>query len=77
MGRVVARSASEPYGRDEREVPGGVGGALRKLEVPVKRLIQGARTEQVLNPAAVDNPDLIAYFARLGAERKRRSAPHT
>ena len=45
----------------------------KKLEVPVKRLLQGVPAEQVLNPAAVDNPDLIAYFARLGAERNKRS----
>ncbi|OOV18135.1 hypothetical protein SM007_36480, partial [Streptomyces avermitilis] len=49
----------------------------KKLEVPVKRLLQGAPAEQVLNPSAVDNPDLIAYFARLGAERNKRSAHHT
>ncbi|MET8957669.1 hypothetical protein ABZX41_44825, partial [Streptomyces sp. NPDC004533] len=46
----------------------------KKLEVPVKRLLQGAPAEQVLNPAAVDNPDLVAYFARLGAERRRQRA---
>jgi acetoacetyl-CoA synthetase len=49
----------------------------KKLEVPVKRLLQGAPAEQVLNPAAVDNPELIAYFARLGAERNKRSTHHT
>ncbi|MFD9501529.1 acetoacetate--CoA ligase [Streptomyces sp. NPDC060035] len=49
----------------------------KKLEVPVKRLLQGVPAEQVLNPAAVDNPDLIAYFARLGAERNKRSTHHT
>ncbi|MFD9539860.1 acetoacetate--CoA ligase [Streptomyces sp. NPDC060022] len=49
----------------------------KKLEVPVKRLLQGVPAEQVLNPAAVDNPDLIAYFARLGAERNKRSTLHT
>ncbi|SCZ14944.1 acetoacetyl-CoA synthetase [Streptomyces sp. 136MFCol5.1] len=49
----------------------------KKLEVPVKRLLQGVPAEQVLNPAAVDNPDLIAYFARLGAERNTRSTRHT
>jgi acetoacetyl-CoA synthetase len=49
----------------------------KKLEVPVKRLLQGAPAEQVLNPEAVDNPDLIAYFARLGAERNKRSTHHT
>ncbi|MFF5650525.1 acetoacetate--CoA ligase [Streptomyces collinus] len=42
----------------------------KKLEVPVKRLLQGAPVEQVVNPAAVDNPDLIDHYARLGAERR-------
>ncbi|MDG5805135.1 acetoacetate--CoA ligase [Streptomyces ossamyceticus] len=41
----------------------------KKLEVPVKRLLQGAAVEQVVNPAAVDNPELIALYARLGADR--------
>lgn len=49
----------------------------KKLEVPVKRLLQGAPAEQVLNPSAVDNPGLIAYFAGLGAERRRARRPHT
>ncbi|MFG2607120.1 acetoacetate--CoA ligase [Streptomyces sp. NPDC048514] len=48
----------------------------KKLEVPVKRLLQGAPAEQVLNPSAVDNPDLVAYFAGLGAERRRIRRPH-
>ncbi|WP_371667048.1 acetoacetate--CoA ligase [Streptomyces sp. NBC_00289] len=50
----------------------------KKLEVPVKRLLQGAPVEQVVNPAAVDAPELIAHFARLGAERRqaRRRATH-
>lgn len=42
----------------------------KKLEVPVKRLLQGAPVEQVVNPATVDNPDLIDHYARLGAERR-------
>ncbi|MER6128512.1 acetoacetate--CoA ligase [Streptomyces sp. NPDC001795] len=49
----------------------------KKLEVPVKRLLQGAPAEQVLNPSAVDNPDLVAYFADLGAERRETRHPHT
>ncbi|OIK07820.1 acetoacetate--CoA ligase [Streptomyces monashensis] len=46
----------------------------KKLEVPVKRLLQGAPVEQVVNPAAVDTPELIDHYARLGAERRNRSA---
>ncbi|WP_316745669.1 acetoacetate--CoA ligase [Streptomyces sp. MK7] len=49
----------------------------KKLEVPVKRLLQGAPAEQVLNPSAVDHPDLVAYFAGLGAERRETRHPHT
>jgi acetoacetyl-CoA synthetase len=44
----------------------------KKLEVPVKRLLQGASAEDVVNPAAIDNPGLIDYYARLGAERRSR-----
>ncbi|MBO4254194.1 acetoacetate--CoA ligase [Streptomyces griseorubiginosus] len=44
----------------------------KKVEVPIKRLLQGAPVEQVVNPAAVDAPDLIDCFARLGAERRNR-----
>ncbi|MGI5459612.1 acetoacetate--CoA ligase [Streptomyces sp. CA-249302] len=43
----------------------------KKLEIPVKRLLQGAPVEQVVNPAVVDAPDLIDLFARLGAERRK------
>ncbi|MEU3827587.1 acetoacetate--CoA ligase [Streptomyces sp. NPDC029080] len=43
----------------------------KKLEVPVKRLLQGAAPEDAVDPATVDAPDLIDHFARLGAERRR------
>ncbi|MEU1144634.1 acetoacetate--CoA ligase [Streptomyces sp. NPDC005863] len=46
----------------------------KKLEVPVKRLLQGAPADQVVNPAAVDDPDLIAYYAQLGARRRESRA---
>ncbi|WP_105967739.1 acetoacetate--CoA ligase [Streptomyces geranii] len=42
----------------------------KKLEVPVKRLLQGAPAEQVVSPATVDSPELLAHFIRLGAERR-------
>ncbi|WP_055615314.1 acetoacetate--CoA ligase [Streptomyces phaeochromogenes] len=45
----------------------------KKLEVPVKRLLQGAPAEQVVNPATVDAPELIDYYARLGAARRART----
>ncbi|GGU04341.1 acetoacetate--CoA ligase [Streptomyces coeruleorubidus] len=44
----------------------------KKLEVPVKRLLQGAPAEQVVDPATVDAPELVGYYARLGADRRGR-----
>lgn len=43
----------------------------KKLEVPVKRLLQGAELAAVVNPASVDDPDLLDVFAALAAERGR------
>jgi acetoacetyl-CoA synthetase len=37
----------------------------KKLELPVKRLLQGATPEQVAKPGAVDRPDLLNFYAAL------------
>jgi acetoacetyl-CoA synthetase len=42
----------------------------KKLEVPVKRLLQGAPLEQVVNLGSVDEPALLDYFTALAAERR-------
>ena len=42
----------------------------KKLEVPVKRLLQSAPAAQVVNPATVDNPDLLDYYIRISEERR-------
>jgi acetoacetyl-CoA synthetase len=47
----------------------------KKLEVPVKRLLQGAPAEGVVNPATVDTPELLDLFTELGAERRRLRRP--
>ncbi|MFG2647763.1 acetoacetate--CoA ligase [Streptomyces sp. NPDC048436] len=72
--RVIRTGASPRHVPDEiLQVPGIPHTRTgKKLEVPVKRLLQGASAEQVVNPAAVDDPELIAYFARIGAERRRQ-----
>ncbi|CCH77274.1 putative acyl-CoA synthetase [Nostocoides japonicum T1-X7] len=41
----------------------------KKLEVPVKRLLQGAALGEVANPASVDDPALLQVFADLASER--------
>jgi acetoacetyl-CoA synthetase len=38
----------------------------KRLEIPVKRLIQGFALERAVNPGVVDRPDLLDYYAELG-----------
>lgn len=45
----------------------------KKLEVPVKRVLQGADPAAVLSLGAVDDPALIEVFVRMGAERRARA----
>ena len=40
----------------------------KKLEVPIKRILQGARAEDVLSEGAVDRPELIADYVALAAQ---------
>ena len=47
----------------------------KKLEVPVKRILQGAPPERVANPDAVDDATLLAPFVDLAAERSAPSGP--
>lgn len=42
----------------------------KKLEVPVKRLLQGANPSDVADPGSVDDPALLDFYAQF-AERKR------
>lgn len=41
----------------------------KKLEVPVKRLIQGHALEKVANPDAVDSFEALEYFVRFAEQR--------
>jgi len=45
----------------------------KKLEVPVKRILQGAAIEDVVDPQSVDDAGLLAVFAELSSRRSRRS----
>ena len=42
----------------------------KKLEVPVKRLLQGARLETVADLGSVDDPVLLEEYARFALERQ-------
>ncbi|MCP9972334.1 acetoacetate--CoA ligase [Actinomadura madurae] len=37
----------------------------KKLEIPIKRILQGARPEEVLSEGAIDRPELIADYVAL------------
>ncbi|KUN84036.1 acetoacetate--CoA ligase [Streptomyces griseoruber] len=73
---AIRTGASPRHVPDEvRQVPGIPHTRTgKKLEVPVKRLLQGAPAEQVVNPATVDAPELIDYYAGLGEERRKGRA---
>lgn len=49
----------------------------KKLEVPVKRLIQGARLEDVADLGAVDSPSLLETYARFAQERLDPAPPYS
>ncbi|WP_059008353.1 acetoacetate--CoA ligase [Streptomyces specialis] len=41
----------------------------KRLEIPVKRLLQGAPLESAVNPGSVDDPELLRFFERLVRDR--------
>lgn len=43
----------------------------KKLEVPVKRILQGAAASEVLDPGALDDPGALEDFAAVAARRPR------
>jgi len=42
----------------------------KRLEVPIKRILQGLDPAKAANPRAVDNPEALAWFADLAVARK-------
>ncbi|WP_058047667.1 acetoacetate--CoA ligase [Streptomyces roseifaciens] len=41
----------------------------KRIEVPVKRLLQGTPLEKAVNPGSVDNADLLKFYEDLGRKR--------
>ncbi|MFE1557335.1 acetoacetate--CoA ligase [Streptomyces sp. NPDC058734] len=41
----------------------------KRIEVPVKRLLQGTPMAKAVNPGSVDNPELLAFYEELGRTR--------
>jgi acetoacetyl-CoA synthetase len=46
----------------------------KKLEVPVKRILEGLAPEQVAAAGSVDQPELLGWFARFASGRRARQA---
>lgn len=42
----------------------------KKLEVPIKKLFQGADPDRVVERSAVDNPDLLTWYAEVPARKR-------
>ncbi|MDT0450048.1 acetoacetate--CoA ligase [Streptomyces hesseae] len=42
----------------------------KRIEVPVKRLLQGTPLEKAVNPGSVDNAELLGFYERLARERR-------
>ncbi|MEV8092715.1 acetoacetate--CoA ligase [Kitasatospora sp. NPDC085879] len=47
----------------------------KKLEVPVKRILQGARVEDVSSEGAVQHPDMLHWFAEFAATDSNTHSP--
>jgi acetoacetyl-CoA synthetase len=41
----------------------------KRIEVPVKRLLQGTALDKAVNPGSVDDLDVLRFYERLAAER--------
>ena len=43
----------------------------KRLEVPVKRLLQGINQDRAVNAGVVDHPEVLRWFSELGAQRRK------
>ncbi|WP_432585761.1 acetoacetate--CoA ligase [Streptomyces sp. HD1123-B1] len=73
--RTIRENLSPRHVPDEIiEVP-GVPHTLtgKRIEVPVKRLLQGTSMDKAVNPGSVDDVELLHFYERLAQERKAQS----
>ncbi|MEV2200625.1 acetoacetate--CoA ligase [Streptomyces fradiae] len=74
--RTIRAELSPRHVPDEIiEVP-GVPHTLtgKRIEVPVKRLLQGTPLDRAVNPGSVDNLDLLRFYENLAHDRARKRA---
>ncbi|MGO4492616.1 acetoacetate--CoA ligase, partial [Arthrobacter sp. 2YAF22_2] len=70
--RSIRENLSVRYLPDEIVVMPGIPHTRtgKKLEVPIKRLLQGARLQSVSDLGSVDDPELLKEYARFALERQ-------
>ncbi|MGC5412489.1 acetoacetate--CoA ligase, partial [Streptomyces sp. DT225] len=69
--RTIRENLSPRHVPDEViEVP-GIPHTLtgKRIEVPVKRLLQGTALEKAVNPGSIDNLELLHFYEKLARER--------
>ncbi|OEV31273.1 acetoacetyl-CoA synthetase [Streptomyces nanshensis] len=69
--RTIREGLSPRHVPDEIIEIAGVPHTLtgKRLEVPVKRLLQGARLDKAVNPGSVDDVELLRFYERLAQDR--------
>jgi acetoacetyl-CoA synthetase len=72
---AIRRALSPRHVPDEVVVAPGVPHTKtgKKLEVPIKRLLQGAPRDDVADPDAIDRPDLLDFYAGFATSRSART----
>jgi acetoacetyl-CoA synthetase len=74
IARTIRAELSPRHVPDElhavRAIPRTISG--KKLELPIKRLLEGEPLERVVNPGAVADPTSLEAFVALGAARTRQ-----
>ncbi|WP_246243934.1 hypothetical protein [Mycolicibacterium murale] len=45
----------------------------KRLEVPVKRLLQGVDRDTAVNVGVVDHPEVLPWFSEIGARRRKEA----
>ena len=77
-GGSVADHASVQLGSEPVDLPGqlGVPRTLtgKKLEVPVKRLLQGVEAGKAVDPATVDRPAVLDWYVEFALRTRKRWA---
>lgn len=71
---TIRRQASPRHVPDEIVQAPGVPHTLtgKRIEVPVKRLLQGASLERAASLDSVDAPDVVRWYAEFAAQRRAR-----